>query len=995
METRTPLPRPKMATSPGRTPGSPEPLPLPSRPCAGDDGKKAGGGAGVRGRGTALRPPARTPAPPHVAASRPGALARPGGARCLLGYSARPASPPGLRCGREIRVFFQDGGAGFGVTGSRRQSLNPLRRNLDTPPSSRSRTPLPLSHPPACAVAGGGGERRLLRPVRQPRLRGPRPGRGGDRRSPGEPQSDDIEASRMKRAAAKHLIERYYHQLTEGCGNEACTNEFCASCPTFLRMDNNAAAIKALELYKINAKLCDPHPSKKGASSAYLENSKGAPNNSCSDIKMNKKEGQGARDDFRDVTYLTEETVYEILELCREREDYSPLIRVIGRVFSSAEALVQSFRKVKQHTKEELKSLQGKDEDKDEDEKEKAACSAAMEEDSEASSSRISDSSQGDNNLQKIGPDDVSVDIEAIRRVYTRLLSNEKIETAFLNALVYLSPNVECDLTYHNVYSRDPNYLNLFIIVMENRNLHSPEYLEMALPLFCKAMSKLPLAAQGKLVRLWSKYSADQIRRMMETFQQLITYKVISNEFNSRNLVNDDDAIVAASKCLKMVYYANVVGGEVDTNHNEEDDEEPIPESSELTLQELLGEERRNKKGPRVDPLETELGVKTLDCRKPLIPFEEFINEPLNDVLEMDKDYTFFKVETENKFSFMTCPFILNAVTKNLGLYYDNRIRMYSERRITVLYSLVQGQQLNPYLRLKVRRDHIIDDALVRLEMIAMENPADLKKQLYVEFEGEQGVDEGGVSKEFFQLVVEEIFNPDIGMFTYDESTKLFWFNPSSFETEGQFTLIGIVLGLAIYNNCILDVHFPMVVYRKLMGKKGTFRDLGDSHPEFVNLYSDYILNKSVEKQFKAFRRGFHMVTNESPLKYLFRPEEIELLICGSRNLDFQALEETTEYDGGYTRDSVLIREFWEIVHSFTDEQKRLFLQFTTGTDRAPVGGLGKLKMIIAKNGPDTERLPTSHTCFNVLLLPEYSSKEKLKERLLKAITYAKGFGML
>ncbi|XP_036293531.1 ubiquitin-protein ligase E3A isoform X2 [Pipistrellus kuhlii] len=879
------------------------------------------------------------------------------------------------------------------------------------------------------------------------------------KRSPGEAQSDDTEASRMKRAAAKHLIERYYHQLTEGCGSEACTNACCASCPSFLRMDNNAAAIKALELYKANAKLCDPHPSKKGAGSARLDSSEGA--GACADGKGSRKDGPASRSDFKDVAFLTEEIVYEILELCREREDYSPLIRVIGRVFSSAEALVQSFRKVKQHTKEELKSLQAKDEDKDEDEKEKATGSAAttvaatttvaaMEEDSGAAASRTGDGAP------KPGPEDVSVDIEAIRRVYGRLLSNEKVETAFLNALVYLSPNVECDLTYHNVYSRDANYLNLFVIVMENRNLHSPEYLEMALPLFCKAMSKLPLAAQAKLVRLWSRYSADQIRRMMETFQQLITYKVISNEFNNRNLgsdrnlVNDDDAIVAASKCLKMVYYANVVGGDVDTGHNEDEDDEPLPESSELTLQELLGEERRNKKGPRVDPLETELGVKTLDCRRPLVPFEDFVNEPLNDALEMDKDYTFFKVETESKFSFMTCPFILNAVTKSLGLYYDNRIRMYSERRITVLYSLVQGQQLNPYLRLKVRRDHIIDDALVRLEMIAMENPADLKKQLYVEFEGEQGVDEGGVSKEFFQLVVEEIFNPDIGMFTYDENTKLFWFNPSSLETEGQFTLIGIVLGLAIYNNCILDVHFPMVAYRKLLGKQGTFRDLGDSHPvlfqslkdllayegsveddmmitfqisqtdlfgnpmmydlkengdkipvtnenrkEFVNLYSDYILNKSVEKQFKAFRRGFHMVTNESPLKYLFRPEEIELLICGSRNLDFQALEETTEYDGGYSRDSSLIREFWDIVHTFTEEQKRLFLQFTTGTDRAPVGGLGKLKMIIAKNGPDTERLPTSHTCFNVLLLPEYSSKEKLKERLLKAITYAKGFGML
>lgn len=54
------------------------------------------------------------------------------------------------------------------------------------------------------------------------------------------------------------------------------------------------------------------------------------------------------------------------------------------------------------------------------------------------------------------------------------------------------------------------------------------------------------------------------------------------------------------------------------------------------------------------------------------------------------------------------------------------------------------------------------------------------------------------------------------------------WFNPTSFESDAQFTLIGIVLGLAIYNNIILDVHFPMVVYRKLMGKKGTFYDLED-----------------------------------------------------------------------------------------------------------------------------------------------------------------------
>lgn len=52
---------------------------------------------------------------------------------------------------------------------------------------------------------------------------------------------------------------------------------------------------------------------------------------------------------------------------------------------------------------------------------------------------------------------------------------------------------------------------------------------------------------------------------------------------------------------------------------------------------------------------------------------------------------------------------------------------------------------------------------------------------------------------------------------------------------------------------------------------------------EFVDLYADFLLNKSVEKQFRAFRRGFQMVTDESPLHLLFRPEEIEQLVCGSK----------------------------------------------------------------------------------------------------------------
>ena len=50
-----------------------------------------------------------------------------------------------------------------------------------------------------------------------------------------------------------------------------------------------------------------------------------------------------------------------------------------------------------------------------------------------------------------------------------------------------------------------------------------------------------------------------------------------------------------------------------------------------------------------------------------------------------------------------------------------------------------------------------------QLEMMAQESPQELKKQLFIEFEGEQGFDEGGVQKEFFQLVIEELFNPKYG----------------------------------------------------------------------------------------------------------------------------------------------------------------------------------------------------------------------------------------
>lgn len=90
-----------------------------------------------------------------------------------------------------------------------------------------------------------------------------------------------------------------------------------------------------------------------------------------------------------------------------------------------------------------------------------------------------------------------------------------------------------------------------------------------------------------------------------------------------------------------------------------------------------------------------------------------------------------------------------------------------------------------------------------------------------------------------------------------------------------------------------------------------------------------------------------------------------------------------------------MVKWFWEIAHEFSIEEKKKFLLFATGSDRAPLRGLSDLRFVIGRQATDDERLPSSHTCFNHFLLPEYSSKEVLKEKLLHAIENCEGFGLV
>ena len=273
------------------------------------------------------------------------------------------------------------------------------------------------------------------------------------------------------------------------------------------------------------------------------------------------------------------------------------------------------------------------------------------------------------------------------------------------------------------------------------------------------------------------------------------------------------------------------------------------------------------------------------------------------------------------------------------------------------------------------------------------------------------------------------------------------WFNGGCFWNDEGYYLSGVLVGLAVYNSALLDVTFPQAVYRKLLGltlgledmvdetvREGlkklllydgddvedvfclsfdvSWMDLGvqkrkelkpdgsniavtsTNKEDYVKLYVQWSLVDSVYVQFERFQSGFMKVMENSSLE-LLRAEELELLVVGTPDLDFAALEANTEYEGGYTKDSSVVRNFWKFVQSASRSQQLDLLKFTTGATKAPIGGLGNMVFKIQRAGPDSINLPTTHTCFNTLLLPDYGEDyEKLKSLLGRAIIECEGFGL-
>eukprot|EP00980_Cylindrotheca_fusiformis_P004137 scaffold902_cov147-Cylindrotheca_fusiformis.AAC.2 len=416
-----------------------------------------------------------------------------------------------------------------------------------------------------------------------------------------------------------------------------------------------------------------------------------------------------------------------------------------------------------------------------------------------------------------------------------------------------------------------------------------------------------------------------------------------------------------------------------------------------------------------------------------------------------DDLYRFRKASKANRtgsFFFCANPFLLSPETKRNLLQVENQLTMIKAAQTSgVHFDPVRREFLfQPYYVVSIDRQYMLQQTL---QAVAVASPGDLRKSLKIVFKGEDAVDAGGVTKEFFQLLTNQLFDVNTGMWSMEiADVHVTWFNSDCVWNYDGYYLVGVLVGLAVYNSVLLDVHFPQAVYRKLLRMPlgledmvdGNIRsglqklldyeyddiedvfcltfevnwlDLGvarrhelkpggtgipvtqDNKEEYVMLYTKWLLVDSVKSQYDEFERGFMRVMEDSSLEMILQPDELELLVVGTPELDFAALEANATYDGGLTANSAVVQNLWRFVKTAPRETQLRFLKFCTGSAKSPIGGLGALPFKVQRAGPDSMQLPTAHTCFNTILIPDYGTNyEKLAKCLGRAIIECEGFGL-
>uniref|UniRef100_A0A8C6V8F2 HECT-type E3 ubiquitin transferase n=1 Tax=Neogobius melanostomus TaxID=47308 RepID=A0A8C6V8F2_9GOBI len=352
---------------------------------------------------------------------------------------------------------------------------------------------------------------------------------------------------------------------------------------------------------------------------------------------------------------------------------------------------------------------------------------------------------------------------------------------------------------------------------------------------------------------------------------------------------------------------------------------------------------------------------------------------------------------------------------------------------------LSQQQPQAGHCRIEVSREEIFEESY---RQVMKMRPKDLWKRLMVKFRGEEGLDYGGVAREWLYLLSHEMLNPYYGLFQYSrDDIYTLQINPDSAvnpEHLSYFHFVGRIMGMAVFHGHYIDGGFTLPFYKQLLGKPITLDDMEsvdpdlhnslvwildnditgvldhtfcvehnaygeiiqhelkpngktisvtqDTKKEYVRLYVNWRFLRGIEAQFLALQKGFNEVIPQHLLK-AFDEKELELIVCGLGKIDISDWKSNTRLKH-CTAESNIVKWFWKAVESFDEERRARLLQF------ALQGAAGPRLFTIHQIDASTNNLPKAHTCFNRIDIPPYEHYDKLYDKLLTAIEETCGFAV-
>ncbi|XP_066279416.1 apoptosis-resistant E3 ubiquitin protein ligase 1-like isoform X4 [Branchiostoma lanceolatum] len=437
-----------------------------------------------------------------------------------------------------------------------------------------------------------------------------------------------------------------------------------------------------------------------------------------------------------------------------------------------------------------------------------------------------------------------------------------------------------------------------------------------------------------------------------------------------------------------------------------------------------------------------------------------------------------------------------NVAKKSVNVWYEAFLLQVGEgKKAKKVYCYISPKQLTVrefILRIIPRRLYTfrVCPSTKSMKSTKHFSASDWGKTFVVSFDGEEGLDWGGLSREWFQLVTEALFHPSTQLFRRfkDDNQGLVHPNhdrPPSINKPKYYEFAGKVVGKCLFESAkggssrqLVKARFSRSFLAQLIGLRVTYKHFAADDPEFYKTKVHYLETNDVKDMELTFTEevydvigklvktvelvpgGVHVqVTNDNKLQYLdslaqyrlaatvkeelehflkviagenqakpgrggkmvvgqissyfvcviglnelipdnllsiFDENELELLICGTGEYSIADFKQHCKIQGGAWGFEKVLDWFWTIVASFTQEEMARLLQFTTGSSQLPPGGFAELHpRFQICSVPLRGMLPTAHTCFNQLCLPDYDSCEQLHKMLILAITEgSQGFGM-